>query len=294
MQAIVQATDKLKLVPGLRLDQFSGDTLIRTSGVRGRLQDYGWIQQPKFSLVYSLNPETSLYANWGRTFQVLTGSRAPAYLTSSAQAQFAPSMNTGTELGVKFKPAPHTDLRVALWRQEATNEVANMPSTGTTVGLGQTLRKGLDLQAGTRLGPQLKVWASHSLQEARVVSAFTAAGVSLAGKEVFATPRRISTAGLEYQAHEKLRLGLQGRAQSDYFIDDLNAQGKFGALLTFDASARYTVSPQVSVDFQIKNLADRRQAYVWYDNFFWPAGSAQPMASPGAGRTAFIALNLKM
>lgn len=294
LQAILQPTAQLKLVPGLRLDRFSGDTLVRNTGARGSLQDQGWIKQPKLSLVYSLDAHTSLYANWGRSFQILTGSRAPAYLMTASQAQFAPSLNTGSEIGLKFKPTPQSDARVALWRQEATNEVANMPSTGTTVGLGQTLRKGLDLQASARVSPQLQLWASHSLQEAKVLSAFTASGVSLAGKEVFATPRRISTVGLEYLAHEKLRLGLQGRAQGDYFIDDLNAQGKFGALLTFDASARYTVSPQVSVDFQIKNLANRRQAYVWYDNFFWPAGSAQPMYSPGAGRTAFVALNLKL
>lgn len=294
VQAVFKPSERLKLIPGLRVDRFTGDTLIRTSGVSGPLQDAGWIKQPKFSLVYSLDRETSLYANWGRTFQVLTGSRAPAYLTSASQSRFSPSINTGTEVGVKYKPDARTDLRVALWLQEATDEVANMPSTGTTVGLGQTRRKGLDLQASTRLGPQLQLWASHSLQEARVVSAFTASGVSLAGKEVFATPRRISTVGAQYQADAKWRLGLQGRAQGSYFIDDLNAQGKFGSLVQFDADVRYALSATMSLDLQIRNLADRRSAYVWYDNFFWPSGSAQPMFSPGAGRTAFVSLNLKM
>lgn len=294
VQAIVKPSDRLKLIPGLRVDRFTGDTLIRTSGVTGPLQDYGWIKQPKFSLVYSLNPEASLYANWGRSFQVLTGSRAPAYLTSASQGRFNPSINTGTEVGVKYKPDAQTDLRVALWLQEATDEVANMPSTGTTVGLGQTRRKGLDLQGSTRLGSQLKLWASHSVQEAKVVSAFTASGVSLAGREVFATPRHISTVGAEYQANDKWRLGLQGRAQGSYFIDDLNAQGKFGSFVQWDANVRYTLSASMSLDLQVRNLANRNSAYVWYDNFFWPSGSAQPMYSPGAGRTAFVSLNVKM
>ena len=49
-----------------------------------------------------------------------------------------------------------------------------------------------------------------------------------------------------------------------------------------------------SLDLQVRNLADRQHAYTWYDNFFWPSGSAQPMSSPGAPRSVTLALNLKM
>lgn len=122
---------------------------MNTSGATATLQDYGWISQPKLSTVYSVTPNTHLYANWGRTFfQVLTGSREPAYLTSG-QPPFNPSINTGKEIGLKFKPIAGTEARIALWQQDATDEVANMPSTGTTVGLGQTRRKGMDLQVST-------------------------------------------------------------------------------------------------------------------------------------------------
>lgn len=292
-QAVLQLTDKLKIIPGLRVDKFTGDTVLSPSGTSGPLQDYGWIKQPKLSMVYSFSDSASVYANWGRTFQVLTGSRAPTYLTSSSQAAFKPSINTGTEVGVKFKPHAHTDLRLAVWQQDATDEVANMPSTGTNVSLGETRRRGVDLQASTRLGSRITLWASHSLQEAKVVRAFTSTGESLAGKEVFNTPRHITNIGADYQATDKLRLGLQGRAQGSYFIDELNAQGKFGDFVLLDFSARYALSPKVSLDLQVKNLTDRKFAYVWWDNFFWPAGSAQPMYSPGAGRSAYLSLNVK-
>lgn len=293
VQAILKPADRWKVVPGVRSDRFTGHTTLQT-GVQGRLQDYGWIHQPKLSMVYSLDDRTSLYANWGRTFQILTGSRAPAYVTAQGQAAYRPSTNTGKELGVKFTPAPQTEMRAAVWVQDATDEVANMPSTGTTVGLGHTRRKGGDLQASTRLAHGVKLWASQSVQEAKVVRAFTAGGVSLAGKEVFSTPRHISNAGVEWQAAERWRLGLQARAQGSYFIDDLNAQGKFGSFVLMDFSGRYELSRSVSIDLQVKNLADRKFAYVWYDNFFWPAGSAQPMFSPGAGRSAYVSLNFKL
>ncbi|WP_374337033.1 TonB-dependent receptor [Methyloversatilis sp.] len=293
VQTVIAPTESLKVIPGYRVDRFSGHTLIRTSGVEADLQDSGWIDQPKLSVVYSPVENMSLYANWGRTFQVLTGSRAPAYLTPG-QSEFKPSINTGKEAGIKFAPAAGSEMRLAVWQQDATDEVANMPSTGTTVGLGETRRRGVDLQLTGRLTDRLEVWLSHSVQEAKVVSAFTSTGTSLAGKEVFSTPRYITNIGADYRLSDAWRFGLQGRAQGDYYIDDLNAQGKFGSFVLFDASVRYTLSPTTSLDLQVRNIADRDYEYVWYDNFFWPAGSHQPSFSPGPGRAAYLSLNLKL
>lgn len=292
LQAIINPTEKLKIIPAYRVDRFTGSTRLNLTGGTASLQDYGWIDQPKLSVVYSLTPGTHLYANWGRSFQVLTGSREPAYLTPG-QAAYKPSINTGKELGVKFKPMAGTEARVAFWQQDATDEVANMPSTGTTVGLGQTRRKGIDFQLTSRVTDALTVWFSHALQEAKVVSAYTASGASLAGKEVFSTPRYISNLGAEYKATPRVRLGVQGRAQGNYYIDDLNAQGKYGGFAVLDASLRYTISPATSLDLQLKNLTDRQYEYVWYDNFFW-GGADQPMFSPAPGRSGYLSLNVKM
>ncbi|NDY92531.1 TonB-dependent receptor [Ideonella sp. TBM-1] len=292
-QVVLRPAERWRVVPGLRLDHLDGDTLLRTSGVQGELQKSGWIRQPKLSVLYTLAPQASVYANWGRTFQVLTGSRAPAYLTATGQATFAPSINTGRELGVKFEPLSTLTVRGALWRQDATDEVANMPSTGTTVGLGRTRRQGVDLQARWTPSEVWLLWTALAWQEARVVQAYTAAGTSLAGREVFATPRHVSQAGLEYRPDAQWRLGLQARAQGDYYIDDLNAQGKWGAQRQVDLSVRRQLGPQLSVDLEVKNLTDREQAYVWYDSFFWPTGQAQPMFSPAAPRTVVLSLHLR-
>lgn len=291
LQAIIEPTESLKIIPAMRVDRFSGDTRL-PDNVKASLQDYGWIQQPKLSVVYSLTPQTSLYANWGRTFQILTGSTAPAYLTPD-QARFDPSINTGQEVGIKYNPLPGTETRLAVWQQDATDEVANMPSTGTAVGLGETRRRGIDLQVSSQLNEQWTLWFSHAIQEAKVKSAFTADGTSLAGKEVFSTPRYISNIGAHYQFHPRWRLGVQARAQGDYYIDELNEQGKYGGFALMDASLRYDLSATTSLDLQIRNLTDREYEYVWYDNFFW-GGDDQPMFSPAPGRSGFLSLNLKL
>lgn len=99
---------------------------------------------------------------------------------------------------------------------------------------------------------------------------------------------------MDYQATADLRVDLQGRAQSSYFIDDLNTQGKYGGYVLFDGGAHYAITKNFGIDLQVKNIFDRKYEYVWFDNFFWPAGSYQPMFSPGPGRAFYASINLKM
>jgi len=98
---------------------------------------------------------------------------------------------------------------------------------------------------------------------------------------------------MEYQPNRQWRFGLQARAQGDYYIDELNEQGKYGGFAVLDASVRYALSETASLDLQMKNLTDREYEYVWYDNFFW-GGDDQPMFSPAPGRTAYLSMNLKI
>ncbi|MFI8581715.1 TonB-dependent receptor [Ectopseudomonas khazarica] len=290
VQAIIQASEQLQIIPAYRVDRFSGNSEM-PGGVKAELQDYGWIRQPKLSVVYSLSEDINLYANWGRTFQILTGSTNPAYLTAG-QPRYSPSINTGKEIGIKFKPFADSEARIAVWQQDATDEVANMPATGTNVGLGETRRRGVDLQINASLTDRWSVWASHSYQEAKVISAYSG-GESLAGKEVFSTPRYISNLGTDYQFDHVWRIGLQARAQGDYYIDEHNAQGKYGGFAVLDASIHYQLDDSTSLDLQLKNLTDREYEYVWFDNFFW-GGDDQAMFSPAPGRSAYLSVNIKL
>ncbi|MDY0977267.1 hypothetical protein SOM61_20100 [Massilia sp. CFBP9012] len=47
MQAVIKATDQLCIVPGYRLDRFTGGNPLANGGSAG-LQDYGWIKQPTY------------------------------------------------------------------------------------------------------------------------------------------------------------------------------------------------------------------------------------------------------
>ena len=289
-QAVYQPLPALKIVPAYRVDRFSGSTRVLGGSV-SPLQRYGSIGQPKLSVVYAFTPQTHLYANWGRTFQVLTGSTAPAYLTPG-QGPMQPSTNTGMEAGLKFSPFAGSQARLAVWQQDAANEISNMPATGTTVTLGKTRRRGVDAQINAQVGERWTLWASHAYQEAKIERDGRPGAVSLAGREVAAVPRYISNVGVDFQATPALQLGVQGRAQGDYYLEEQNVAGKFGNFAVLDLSARYELSPRWSMDLQVRNATGRDYAYAWYDSFFWD--QAQPMFSPAAGRTVHLGFNMKL
>lgn len=289
VQAIIKPSESWKIVPAFRTDSFKGHTTLNATGLGYPLQDYGWINQPKLSIVYSPSPAFSIYGNWGRTFQIPTGSKTPAYLLPAANP-INPSINTGIELGTKLKLTERTEARIAVWQQDARDEIANLPSADATKNLGETRRKGVDFQITAHIADKVKLWFSHAYQEAKVVGGYS----SLTGKEVFATPRYISNVGVEYRATESLSFDLQGRAQGNYYIDDLNSKGKYGGYVLFDGGVHYALSKNIGIDLQVRNMFDRKYEYVWYDNFFYAPASYQPMFSPGAGRSVYASINLKM
>ncbi|MCE1184913.1 MAG: TonB-dependent receptor [Rhodocyclales bacterium] len=291
IQAVLQPIPALRITPAFRLDKFEGESLSRISGARADLQDYGWIRQPKLGLAYTVQPGLELYASWGKTFQILTGSQAPAYLSTGQQA-WRPSINISREVGSTWKPWAGGELRLAFWQQTASDEMANLPSIGASLDLGPTRRRGVDFEFSQAVGERGRVWFSHTLQESTVMGG-SAGGMPLAHREAFATPRYITNMGAEYQIDERWRLSLQGRAQGDYYIYTLAAPGKYGSYAVADLGARYTLSPQASIDLQIRNLLDRKYEYVWFDSAFW-GPQAQPMFSPAPGRAAYVALNLRM
>lgn len=290
VQAIYQPIEALKIVPAFRVDRYSGNTRL-ADGTTGGLQRYGNINQPKLSVVYALTPSANVYANWGRTAQVLTGGTAPAYLTPG-QVAMSPSTNTGMELGVKFSPFQDAQARLAVWQQDAENETSNMPATGTTVQLGKTRRRGVDAQISAQLGERWNVWASHAYQEAKIERDGRVGVESLEGNEVAAVPRYISNVGLDFRATDALKFGLQGRAQGDYYLEERNVTGKYGNFAVLDLSASYQIDPTWSVDLQVKNATGHEYAYVWYDSFF--QSQAQPMFSPSAGRQFYIGFSMKL
>ena len=287
VQAVIEPWETLKLIPAYRVDRVEGDYQDQLTGEHASVNDFGTINQPKFSLVYSPWQTASFYANWGRTFQIGVGSGA--YKLASLQDDLKPSINEGWETGIKFNPVTWLDGRVAYWEQHATDEVQrrlNAPS-GDTENVGETLRRGYDVQLNLYPNDLARVWFSYSRQFSEILTPGPRLPASK-GKEMDHVPHHLYALGGDYQASEKLKFSAWVNGQSDYYLERTNSTGQYGGYTLLNLGAEYRLSESVSVDMQLKNVTNRYYEYVWYD----PDGALDSLHAPGDGRALYAGLTL--
>ena len=284
VQAVIKPAAQWTLLPAYRVDHFTGSMHNRLSGLTYDVNDYGLIHQPKFSVVYSPADGHSVYANWGRSFQIGVG--AASYLVPPRTTDLKPSINTGWELGWKFRPQPWLEGRVATWTQIASDEVyrqLNDPNNDSA-NLGRTRRDGQDLQLNVRASEQLSGWASLTLQRARIVEPDPSAPATR-GKEVDHVPHALASVGARWQASAKWEATASVRAQSSYYLESTNATGRYGQFVVTDVSVTHHYSDRVSFDVQVKNLFDHDHEYVWWDG-------SQSLHAPADGRAVYVSAQL--
>lgn len=286
VQAVIRPTPNLKIVPAYRIDRVYGDFHDLTSGDHGDVQDYGVIRQPKIGAVYTLSDHYSLYGNWGRSFQV--GVAAATYKLNPLAPTLKPSINDGWELGLKFQPTDWIDGRIAVWEQKASNEVRRIlssTSNNDSENIGKTLRRGIDFQANLRPTPQLGLWANLSIQRSEILKPGSTE-LSNKGNEIDHVPRQIYGLGMDYQALPTLRLSAWANGQGDYYLERANSAGKFGGYFLMNLGAAWQIQKNLSLELQVRNLADRYYEYVYWDT--------ESMHSPGDGRAVYASMRVDL
>lgn len=287
LQAEIKPFESLKIIPAYRVDKIQGDFTNQMTGMDYAINDYGLIKQPKLSVVYSPWDVASLYANWGRTFQVGTG--AAAYKIPPRDTDLAPSINEGWETGIKFTPADGIDGRVAYWQQEASGEVSrrlNDPS-GESDNVGETRRWGYDAQLNLHPNERTEIWMAYAWQYSKILQP-SATLPNSKGQEIDHIPHHLYNAGISYQATPALQLTGWMNGQTNYYLERENTKGTYGGYVLMNLGATYQVTPSVSVDLQLKNLTNRYYEYVWYD----PDGARASLHSPGDGRALYSGVTL--
>jgi iron complex outermembrane receptor protein len=286
LQAVIEPTDWLKITPAWRLDRVAGDFANRLAGTTAPINAYGTISQPKLSVAITPVTGVTAYANYGRTFQIGAGSGA--YLVPPRTTDVAPSINEGYEAGIKLTRGRWLEARVALWQQTASGELKrrlNDPS-GDVDNLGRTRRRGIDLQLDLKPVRTVALWGSYSHQTARIVTPDPATP-SQAGNAIDHVPQNVLSGGLDVTPDPKVRLSLWGNGQSSYELDPANTQGRYGDYVVLNAEVAYKLTPRIEISAQLKNLANARYEYVWYDG-------TQRLHAPADPRSLFGAVRLTL
>ena len=287
IQSEIKPFESLKIIPAYRVDKIHGDFTNQMTGMDYAINDYGLIKQPKLSVVYSPWDVASVYANWGRTFQVGTG--AAAYKIPPRDTDLAPSINEGWETGIKFTPADWIDGRVAYWQQEASGEVSrrlNDPN-GESDNVGETRRWGYDAQLNLHPNDRTDIWMAYAWQYSKILQP-SATLPNSKGQEIDHIPHHLYNAGINYKATPALQLTAWMNGQTHYYLERENTKGTYGGYVLMNLGATYQVTESVSVDLQLKNLTNRYYEYVWYD----PDGAKASLHSPGDGRALYTGVTL--
>lgn len=288
VQAVIEPIESLKIIPAYRVDKLYGDYRNGLTGEHADVNDYGLIRQPKLSVVWSPWEQASLYANWGRSYQVGVGSAT--YRLATQQEDLKPSINDGWETGIKFHPAAWIDGRVAYWQQKASDEVQRKlnDAQGDAENVGQTLRKGWDVQVNLYPTDSTRLWVSYSRQFSEILKPNPNLPASK-GQEMDHVPHHVYAAGSTWRVTPKLQLSAWANGQSDYYLERTNSTGTFGDYVLVNLGATYQLTPSLSVDVQAKNITNRYSEYVWYDD---TAGVQQSLHAAGDGRALYAGLTL--
>jgi iron complex outermembrane receptor protein len=284
VQAVIEPTAWLKITPAYRVDTFTGhftDTLAKKTYPTNH---YGAIHQPKISAAVTPLPGATVYANYGRTFQIGLG--AATYLIPPQTVSVKPSYNDGWETGVKYRLGGVLEARAAVWRQVASGELQFDELDSSFRNLGKTRRTGYDLQVTLSPGGRVSGWAAFSHQKGVVVVPDPANAGERAGNRIDHVPDTLFSGGADFRATEKLRLSVTANGQSDYEIDTTNTHGKFGGYFVVNAEAAYQVTPHLEFSVQVKNIGDDRHAYVWWDG-------TETLHAPADGRSVYGVLRVR-
>ncbi len=212
---------------------------------------------PMAGLVFKLQPQVSLYANYIEGLS--KGDTAPATSTAgrvlNAGAQLAPYVSKQKEVGVKYDGG-RIGGGLALFSTDKPR--ALVTSSGYYEAAGKDRHRGLELTAFGEVTKGLRVLGGATFLDAEQQSTGSA---STDGKKVIGIPKAQGSIGVEWDVPGVQGLSLDGRVimTGNSYADSLNAQ-RVPGWTRFDLGARYVTEVAgklLTVRARIDNLANR-------------------------------------
>lgn len=269
----------LRVHAGIRVDGFDGEFTNKATAATAPMLDYGAIWQPKLGAIYTPGGGVSLYGNFGRSFQIGTG------IAAYGSAPLSPSTNDGWEMGVSMEPTSRLTVRAGVWQQNASDEVRlKFDNSGDSENIGETERKGVDIEGTMAIGHGVSVWGTYTTQRAVLVEPGLAQA-SIKGNRLNHVPDWTTKVGVDWSPRTDLSLSAWTFGQDDYFLTPANATAKFGGYFStnVDVSYRWRAA---TVGLAVQNVFDRYFEYVWFDG-------AQTLHSPANGRGVLLNVTLQ-
>lgn len=246
---------------------------------------------PVLGLMWFATDTLNVYANLGTGFETPTLAES-AYRVGGTGPNFGlqPAKSRQAEIGVKARLGRHA-VDAALFDAQSDSEIVPLAvSGGRTVfqNVDDVQRRGAELSVRSDWG-KTRTRLGYTWLDARFNKTFRNAQNATinAGNQLPGVPRNSLFADVEYRPADRLSLGLEMRAESKAYVDDLNS----------DAAPAYEVF-SIRAGYEFRMAQARMHLFGRIDNLFDKnyAGSViindgnGRFFEPAAGRRLFVGL----
>ncbi len=271
-----QATDKLNLNLGLRIDNWkNADALstarpLQTNAASVTLfpdRDETAVS-PRVAAIYQFTPNVSAYGSYARSFRAPTlnelyrGFRVGNIVTQSNEnlkAEYADTLEGGAAIGILDR---RLNLRGNVFVTRVSDPVVSVTLSSTPAvitrqrqNVGETRTIGAEVDVEYAIHRDLRFSASYLFADASVTQ--FPANLDLVGKRLPQVARQQATFQLNYRPESRFSFGIAGRGSGGQFEDDINSL-RLRPYFTMDVTAAFEIKKSVSMFAAVQNVFNSR------------------------------------
>ena len=280
VQDQVRLTDRLQVRLGARYDDFTNESLNRTTGARSSVSDDK--VSPQIGIVFDATDVLTLYAAYGQGFRQNSGA-------DFAGRPFEPEESESAEIGARFDIAG-LQATLALFSMTKTNILTADPvNAGFSIAIGEARSQGVEVDLAGELPGGVNVWLSYAYVDAQAandVLDFNFALTIRSGDRLINVPEHTlsltASRGFELGGRD-LELGGSllyvgerlGETATTFELPSYTTLRLFGS---------YALTDALEIAAEVNNLADEE----YYTNSF-----SRLWVAPGAPRNATVTLRYR-
>jgi catecholate siderophore receptor len=286
-QDMVQLTPELKVLGGLRLDNFKGkyNAAAATAAAAAYNERSDTLLSKRLGVLYQPSSTTSFHASYGTSFNT----SGDTYQYDNQTANTKPEGSVNYEIGAKIDSADKRfTTRLALFYAIKNNERNRDPDSAATQNLlsGKRHAAGFEIDVTGRLTKELEIYGSYAftpIAKIDVGAPGSVAGVGEgAGTRSSLTPKHSGTVWATYQVTSQLRLGAGVNFRSEQ-TPNRNPGWAAPSFVTADVMAEYAFSDKFTLKANVTNVANKLYADALYSGHY----------IPGVGRVYALTASVK-
>jgi catecholate siderophore receptor len=286
VQDMVHITPELKVLGGLRLDNFKGiyTAAAATANARAYNERSDTLLSKRLGVLYQPSATTSFHASYGTSFNT----SGDTYQYDNQTANTAPEGSVNYEIGAKIDSADKRfTTRLAMFYAIKNNERNRDPDSAATQNLlsGKRHAAGFEIDVTGRLTKEFEIYGSYAftpIAKIDVGAPGSVAGVGEgAGTRSSLTPKHSGTVWATYQVTPQFRLGAGVNFRSEQ-TPNRNPGWSAPSFVTADLMAEYAFE-KVTVKANVTNVANKLYADALYSGHY----------IPGAGRVYALTASVK-